>query len=124
MQNIVTLGEINDALKFTTVKAAQLADMGFAPLDNKPICEALPTDQSRRLRNANIYPADSIGQIRIALAQRFTAPAPVQAAQFDVGISGNKTPQAVPAAVAVTDEREAFERISLTLTTLSTATVN
>lgn len=77
MQNIVTLGQVNDALKFAAVTAAQLADMGFAALANKPICEALPPKESRRLRNAKLYPAESIGQIRVALAQRFAAPAVV-----------------------------------------------
>ncbi len=71
MRNIVTLGEINDALKIAAVTAAQLADMGFAALANKPICEGLPPEESRRLRNAKLYPAESIGQIRVALAQRF-----------------------------------------------------
>lgn len=75
MQNIVTLGEINDALKIAAVTAAQLADMGFAALANKPICEGLPPEESRRLRNAKLYPAESIGQIRVALAQRLAAPA-------------------------------------------------
>ena len=75
MQNIVTLGEINDALKFTTVTAAQLAEMGFAALANKPICEALPQEEARRLRTAKLYPAESIGQIRVALAKRLAAPA-------------------------------------------------
>ncbi|WKL16587.1 hypothetical protein QYQ99_03255 [Comamonas testosteroni] len=75
MQNIVTLGEINDALKIAAVTAAQLADMGFAALANKPICEGLPPEESRRLRNAKLYPAESIGQIRVALAQRFAEPA-------------------------------------------------
>lgn len=75
MQNIVTLGEINDALKIAAVSAAQLADMGFAALANKPICEGLPPEESRRLRNAKLYPAESIGQIRVALAQRLAAPA-------------------------------------------------
>ena len=75
MQNIVTLGEINDALKFTTVTAAQLAEMGFAALANKPICEALSPEESRRLRNAKLYPAESIAQIRMALAKRLAAPA-------------------------------------------------
>ncbi|WP_407715756.1 hypothetical protein ACJJWD_09375 [Comamonas testosteroni] len=79
MQNIVTLGEINDALKIAAVSAAQLADMGFAALANKPICEGLPPEESRRLRNAKLYPAESIGQIRAALAQRFSAPALEQA---------------------------------------------
>ena len=74
MQNIVTLGEINDALKIAAVSAAQLADMGFAALANKPICEGLPPEESRRLRNAKLYPAESIGQIRVALAQRFAEP--------------------------------------------------
>ena len=74
MQNIVTLGEINDALKIAAVTAAQLADMGFAALANKPICEGLPPEESRRLRNAKLYPAESIGQIRVALAQRFAEP--------------------------------------------------
>ncbi len=135
MQNIVTLGEINDALKIAAVTAAQLEDMGFAALANKPICEGLPPEESRRLRNAKLYPAESIGQIRVALAQRLAAPASVQAisptfavhagdskvtlhfsseaealefyrtAKFDAGIPGNKTPQAAPAAVAVPDER-------------------
>ena len=91
MQNIITLGQINDALKFTTVTAAQLAEMGFAALANKPICEALPQEEARRLRTAKLYPAESIGQIRVALAKRLAAPAsclhqiqepaPVQAAQ-------------------------------------------
>ena len=75
MQNIVTLGQINDALKITSVTAAQLAEMGFAALENKPICEALPPEESRRLRNAKIYQADSIAQIRVALAKRLAAPA-------------------------------------------------
>lgn len=75
MQNIVTLGQVNDGLKFATVTAAQLAEMGFAALANKPICEALPSEESRRLRNAKLYPAEYIGRIRIALAQRFPAPA-------------------------------------------------
>ena len=175
MQNIVTLGEINDALQIAAVTAAQLADMGFAPLDNKPICEALPTEQSRRLRNAKLYPADSIGQIRVAIAKRLAAPATCllqiqepsvwpsqakahiwdradqmqramlngeefsQAAQPQLhaalfaargalqhlkeggkptesllneaiaAIDSAATPQAAPAAVAVPDEREAFE---------------
>ena len=91
MQNIITLGQINDALKFTTVTAAQLAEMGFAALANKPICEALPQEEARRLRTAKLYPAESIGQIRVALAKRLAAPAsclhqiqepaPVQTAQ-------------------------------------------
>ena len=84
MQNIVTLGEINDALKIAAVTAAQLADMGFAALANKPICEGLPPEESRRLRNAKLYPAESIGQIRVALAQRFAQPA----AAADVPASG------------------------------------
>ncbi|WP_043006101.1 hypothetical protein [Comamonas testosteroni] len=84
MQNIVTLGEINDALKIAAVSAAQLADMGFAALANKPICEGLPPEESRRLRNAKLYPAESIGQIRVALAQRFAQPA----AAADVPASG------------------------------------
>ena len=75
MQNIVTLGQINDALKITSVTAAQLAEMGFAALENKPICEALPPEESRRLRNAKLYQADSIVQIRVALAKRLAAPA-------------------------------------------------
>ena len=75
MQNIITLGQINDALKFTTVTAAQLAEMGFAALANKPICEALPQEEARRLRTAKLYPAESIGQIRVALAKRLAAPA-------------------------------------------------
>lgn len=75
MQNIVTLGQVNDGLKFATVAAAQLAEMGFAALANKPICEALPPEESHRLRNAKLYPAEYIGRIRIALAQRFAAPA-------------------------------------------------
>ncbi len=79
MQNIVTLGEINDALKIAAVTAAQLADMGFAALANKPICEGLPPEESRRLRNAKLYPAESIGHIRATLAQRFSAPALEQA---------------------------------------------
>lgn len=65
MQNIVTLGQINDALKFITVTAAQLAEMGFLDLANKPICEALPPEESCRLRTAKLYPIESIGQIRI-----------------------------------------------------------
>lgn len=84
MQNIVTLGEINDALKIAAVTAAQLEDMGFAALANKPICEGLPPEESRRLRNAKLYPAESIGQIRVALAQRFAQPA----AAADVPASG------------------------------------
>ena len=103
MQNIVTLGEINDALKIAAVTAAQLADMGFAALANKPICEGLPPEESRRLRNAKLYPAESIGQIRVALAQRLAAPATMQASV------SNATCQAAPAAVAVPDERAAFE---------------
>lgn len=103
MQNIVTLGEINDALKIAAVSAAQLADMGFAALANKPICEGLPPEESRRLRNAKLYPAESIGQIRVALAQRLAAPATMQASV------SNATCQAAPAAVAVPDERAAFE---------------
>ena len=83
MQNIVTLGEINDALKIAAVTAAQLADMGFAALANKPICEGLPPEESRRLRNAKLYPAESIGQIRVALAQRFAEPAAVAARQLE-----------------------------------------
>ena len=75
MQNIITLGQINDALKFTTVTAAQLAEMGFAALANKPICEALPQEEARRLRTAKLYPAESSGQIRMALAKRLAAPA-------------------------------------------------
>ena len=107
MQNIVTLGEINDALKIAAVTAAQLADMGFAALANKPICEGLPPEESRRLRNAKLYPAESIGQIRVALAKRLATPAAAQTgqttgsvsnatcqpAQIDVQESDNKTPQ-------------------------------
>lgn len=114
MQNIVTLGEINDALKIAAVSAAQLADMGFAALANKPICEGLPPEESRRLRNAKLYPAESIGQIRVALAQRLAAPATAPAdqptgsvsnatchpAQTGFSVSNAETPQAAPAAVA------------------------
>lgn len=75
MKNIVTLGQINDALKIASVTAAQLAEMGFAALENKPICEALPPEESRRLRNAKLYPVESIAQIRVALAKRLAAPA-------------------------------------------------
>jgi hypothetical protein len=73
--NIITLGQINDALKFASVTSAQLAEMGFTALDNKPVCEALPPEESRRLRNAKLYPSESIGQIRQALAERFSTPA-------------------------------------------------
>lgn len=80
--------------------------MGFAALANKPICEGLPPEESRRLRNAKLYPAESIGQIRVALAKRLAAPALAQAdqttgsassvtcqpAQLDVQESDNKTP--------------------------------
>ena len=75
MKNIVTLGQINDALKIASVTAAQLAEMGFAALENKPICEALPPEESRRLRSAKLYPVESIAQIRVALAKRLAAPA-------------------------------------------------
>lgn len=135
MQNIVTLGEINDALKIAAVTAAQLADMGFAALANKPICEGLPPEESRRLRNAKLYPAESIGQIRVALAQRLAAPAHVQeicptfavhagdskvtlhfsseaealefyrTAKFDAGNPGNKTPEATHSDVQKSDNK-------------------
>ncbi|WP_253279357.1 hypothetical protein [Comamonas testosteroni] len=135
MQNIVTLGEINEALKIAAVTAAQLADMGFAALANKPICEGLPPEESRRLRNAKLYPAESIGQIRVALAQRLAAPAYVQAicptfavhagdskvtlhfsseaealefyrtAKFDAGNPGNKTPEATHFDVQKSDNK-------------------
>ena len=45
MKNIIILGQINDALKHASVTAAQLADMGFTALDNKPVWEALPPEQ-------------------------------------------------------------------------------
>ena len=69
--NIITLGQVNEGLKFASVTAAQLIELGFYPLANKPICEALPLEESRRLRNAKLYPADSISKIRAALAERF-----------------------------------------------------
>ena len=70
IQNFITLGEIKVALKFLTVIAVQLAELAFTALANKPSCEALPADESRRLRNAKLYSAESIGLINIVLAQR------------------------------------------------------
>lgn len=73
--DIITLGQINEALHFASVNAAQLAELGFHPLDNKAICESLPPEQTRQLRNAKLYPTDSVPRIRAALAARLAQPA-------------------------------------------------
>lgn len=68
-QNILTLGQINEALHYASVSAAQLAKLGFASLDNKAICEGLPPEQSRQLRVAKIYRASDLPLIRVALSE-------------------------------------------------------
>ena len=73
--NIINLSQVNHALAIASVNAAQLAELGFRPLDNKAICENLPPEQTRQLRNAKLYPADSVPRIRQALAARLALPA-------------------------------------------------
>ena len=66
--SIITLGQINAALHIATVNAAQLAEMGFASLDNKEVCESLPKEQARPLWRATLYPAAALPLIRGKLA--------------------------------------------------------
>ncbi|MDR2327858.1 MAG: hypothetical protein LBE51_20955 [Acidovorax sp.] len=75
--NIINLSQVNHALGVVSVNAAQLAELGFQPLDNKAICEALPRTQMfpRQFRNAKLYPADSVPRIRQALAAKLAQPA-------------------------------------------------
>lgn len=73
--SIINLSQVNHALAVASVNAAQLAELGFHPLDNKAICESLPPEQTRQLRNAKLYPADSVPRIRAALAARLAQPA-------------------------------------------------
>lgn len=72
--SIINLSQVNHALAVASVNAAQLAELGFHPLDNKAICEHLPPEQTRQLRNAKLYPADSVPRIRVALAARLAQP--------------------------------------------------
>ena len=72
--NIINLSQVNNALAIASVNAAQLAELGFQPLDNKAICEGLPPEQTRQLRNAKLYPADSVPRIRQALAAKLAQP--------------------------------------------------
>ncbi|WP_370682229.1 hypothetical protein [Comamonas sp. GB3 AK4-5] len=78
--NIINLSQVNHALAIASVNAAQLAELGFQPLDNKAICEGLPPEQTRQLRNAKLYPADSVPRIRQALATRLAQPITTAAA--------------------------------------------
>lgn len=74
IHNVINLSQVNQALAITSVNAAQLAELGFHPLDNKVICESLPPEQKRQLRNAKLYPADSVPCIRQALAAKLAQP--------------------------------------------------
>ena len=67
---IITLGHINEALHVATVNAAQLAELGFQPLDNRAVCEGLPPDAAKPLRTARIYRAEALPLICAALLQR------------------------------------------------------
>lgn len=73
-QNIIKLSQVNHALGIASVNALQLAELGFHPLDNKAICDGLPPEQTRQLRNAKLYPADALPQIRASLAARLAQP--------------------------------------------------
>lgn len=76
-QSIINLSQVNHALAIASVNAAQLAELGFQPLDNKAICESLLRTQTlpRQFRNAKLYPADSVPRIRQALAAKLVQPA-------------------------------------------------
>lgn len=67
---IITLGQINEALHFASVNAAQLAELGFQPLDNRAVCEGLPPEAAKPLRTARIYSAEALPLISAALLQR------------------------------------------------------
>lgn len=66
--HILTLGQINEALRFASVNAAQLSEMGFKALDNKEVCESLPKEQARPLWGARLYPVGALPLIRGKLA--------------------------------------------------------
>lgn len=74
--NIINLSQVNHALGIASVNAAQLAELGFQPLDNKAISQALLRPQPHQMRNAKLYLADSVPRIRQALAARLAQPMP------------------------------------------------
>lgn len=81
--NIINLSQVNHALAIASVNAAQLAELGFQPLDNKAICEGLPPEKTRQLRNAKLYPADSVPRIRQALAAKLAQPITTASPEFE-----------------------------------------